>query len=164
MVNVICILIRYSVVNQSISIKQETYGPNRSLELQFQSSHNLGDVRLKLAQYFWRKRSLNVVNVSSLYPYYMYLPWKWKRTEPFIWTNLNSYHPIMLCTKFGWKWPSGSGGNFKFRQCIMCTFYNFSLERDMDLHLHRLESPAPRNILLPSIDEIGPVALEKTIF
>lgn len=35
---------------------------------------------------------------------------------------------------------------FKFRQCILSTFYNLSLERDMALHLHRLEPPAPRNV------------------
>ena len=33
----------------------------------------------------------------------------WKRTEPFIWTNLNPLHPRMLCAKFGWNWTSGSG-------------------------------------------------------
>ena len=27
----------------------------------------------------------------------------------FIWTNLNPLHPRMLCAKFGWNWPSGSG-------------------------------------------------------
>ena len=34
----------------------------------------------------------------------------WKKTWPFIWTNLNSFHPRMLCTMQVWfKWPSGSG-------------------------------------------------------
>ena len=27
----------------------------------------------------------------------------------FIWTNLNPLYPRMLCAKFGWNWPSGSG-------------------------------------------------------
>ena len=27
----------------------------------------------------------------------------------FIWINLNPLHPRMLCAKFGWNWPSGSG-------------------------------------------------------
>ena len=27
----------------------------------------------------------------------------------FIWTNLNPLQPRMLCAKFGWNWPSGSG-------------------------------------------------------
>ena len=34
----------------------------------------------------------------------------WKRAESFIWTNLNFLHPKMICAKFGWSWPSGSGG------------------------------------------------------
>ena len=33
----------------------------------------------------------------------------WKRAEPFIWTNLNHLHSLMLCAKFSWNWPSGSG-------------------------------------------------------
>ena len=33
----------------------------------------------------------------------------WKRMGPFIWTNLNPLHPRILCAKFGWNWPSGSG-------------------------------------------------------
>ena len=28
---------------------------------------------------------------------------------PFIWTNLNPLHPRMLCAKFGWNMPGGSG-------------------------------------------------------
>ena len=27
----------------------------------------------------------------------------------FIWINLNPLHPRMICAKFGWNWPSGSG-------------------------------------------------------
>ena len=33
----------------------------------------------------------------------------WKRAGPFIWTNLNPFHPMMQCAKLGWNWPSGSG-------------------------------------------------------
>ena len=32
-----------------------------------------------------------------------------KKVWPFIWRNLNSLHPRMLCAKFGWNWPGGSG-------------------------------------------------------
>ena len=31
-----------------------------------------------------------------------------KRAKPFIWNNLNPYHPRMLCAKFSWNWPGGS--------------------------------------------------------
>ena len=34
----------------------------------------------------------------------------WERAGPFIWTNLNPLHQRMLCAKFGWNSPSGSGG------------------------------------------------------
>ena len=41
----------------------------------------------------------------------------WKRAWPYIWTNLNPLR--MLCAKFGWNRPSGSGKNIsKCRQCI----------------------------------------------
>ena len=33
----------------------------------------------------------------------------WRKTWPVIWTNLNPLHPRMLCAKFGWNWPGGSG-------------------------------------------------------
>ena len=32
-----------------------------------------------------------------------------KGAWPFIWINLNSIYPRMLCAKFGWNKPSGSG-------------------------------------------------------
>ena len=43
----------------------------------------------------WRKNK-NIINFMRIYWF-------------FIWTNLNPLHPGMLCTKFGWNWPSGSG-------------------------------------------------------
>ena len=33
----------------------------------------------------------------------------WKRAEPFIWINLNPLNIRMLCGKFDWNWPCGSG-------------------------------------------------------
>ena len=47
--------------------------------------------------------------ISSMYFHYFVIISPWKRVGPFIWTNLNSLHPRMLCAKFGWNWPSGSG-------------------------------------------------------
>ena len=65
----------------------------------------LCQVWLKLAQWFWRRRLF----ISSMYFHYLcnYLPLE--KAGPFIWTNLNPLHPRMLCAKFGWNWPSGSG-------------------------------------------------------
>ena len=42
----------------------------------------------------------------------------WKRAGPFIWTNLNPLHPRMLCAKFGWNWPSGSGEEVENRKSL----------------------------------------------
>ena len=59
---------------------------------------------LKLAQWFWKRRFLNFVNVFSLFHNYLPL----EKGGSFIWTNLNPLHPKMLYAKFGWNWPSGS--------------------------------------------------------
>ena len=72
----------------------------------------LWQVWLELAQWFWRKRFFNFVNVFSLVCYYLPL----EKVGPFIWTNLIPLHPRMHSAKFGWNWPSGSGeedGNVK---------------------------------------------------
>ena len=49
----------------------------------------------------------NFVNVFLLFPNY--------------WRNLNPLHPRILCAKFGWNWPCGSGEEDKnvnsLRQC-----------------------------------------------
>ena len=47
--------------------------------------------------------------ISSMYFCYFVIITPWKRAGTFIWTNLNSLHPRMLCAKFGWNWLSGSG-------------------------------------------------------
>ena len=47
--------------------------------------------------------------ISSMYFNYFVIISPCKRAVPFIWTNLNPLHPRMLCAKFGWNWPSGSG-------------------------------------------------------
>ena len=39
--------------------------------------------------------------LSLMYFRYLVIVCAWKRTGPFIWTNLNLLHPRMLCTKFG---------------------------------------------------------------
>ena len=44
-----------------------------------------------------------------MYFHYFVIISPWRRARPFIWTNLNPLHPRMLCAKFGWNWPSGSG-------------------------------------------------------
>ena len=50
--------------------------------------------------------------ISSMSFRYFKIISPWKRARPFICINLNPLHPRMLCTKFGWNWPSGSGEEY----------------------------------------------------
>ena len=47
--------------------------------------------------------------IVSMYFHYFVIISPWKKAGPFIWTNLNPLHPGILCAKFGWNWPTGSG-------------------------------------------------------
>ena len=80
-----------------------------ALHLNKLESHSPKDalcqVWLKLVQWFWRWKFLKVLNVFLLFP--IYLPFG--KGVAFIWTNLNPLHPGILCAKFSWNWPSGSG-------------------------------------------------------
>ena len=58
-----------------------------------------------------------------------------KKTWPFIWMNLNPIFQWMPQAKCGSNWFSGSGEDFKFRQCI--SLY-LPLEKGMVLHLKKL--------------------------
>ena len=101
----------------------------------------LCQVWLKLAQLFWR-RSFFFKFVNNFRYFVIISPWK--RAGPFIWTNLNPLHSRMLCDKFGWNWPSGSGEEdffFKFVN-VFSLFRNYlPLEKDRALHFKKLESP-----------------------
>ena len=65
----------------------------------------LCQVWLKLAQWFWRRRFFNFVNVFKLFYNCLHL----EKEGPYIWTKLNPVYPRMHCAKFGWNGPSGSG-------------------------------------------------------
>jgi hypothetical protein len=45
-----------------------------------------------------------------IFTFFDYLPLK--RTWSFIWKNLNTLYPKMICTKFGSIWPACSGEDF----------------------------------------------------
>ena len=68
----------------------------------------LWQVWLNLAQWFWR-RFLNFVNLFSLFRNYPPLGKGCGPSFEQIWINFNPLHLGMLCTKFSWIWPSGSG-------------------------------------------------------
>ena len=82
-------------------------------ELSSPYSDAMCQIGLEVAQWFWRRRWFNLVNVFLLFHNYH----SSKRVWPFIGTKLNPIHQKnMLCTKFGWKWSSGCF--IKFCQCI----------------------------------------------
>jgi hypothetical protein len=49
----------------------------------------------------------------------------------------------MICTKFDWNWPAGSGEEDAF---LLFRYY-LPLEKDNPLHLNNLESPPPNDDL-----------------
>ena len=67
-------------------------------------------VWLKLVKWFRRRLFFNIFNII----YYFAIISPRKRVWSYISTNFNPLHPWMLCAKFGWKWPSGSGKWEKF--------------------------------------------------
>ena len=50
---------------------------------------------------------------------------------------MNSLHPGMLCAKFDWNWPSGSG----FFNAFLLFYYHVPMEVDSVLVLNKLKSP-----------------------
>ena len=47
--------------------------------------------------------------ISSMYFRYFVIISPRRSAWPFVWRNLNSFYQRMLCAKFSWNWPSGSG-------------------------------------------------------
>ena len=66
----------------------------------------LCQIWLIVKQWVWRRRFFLI---SSMYFRCFVIISPWKRAWPFIWTNLKFHNPRMLCVKFGWTWPVGSG-------------------------------------------------------
>ena len=85
---------------------------------------------MKLAQWFWRRRFLNFVNVYSLFHNYLPL----EKGVAFIRRNLNPFHPRMLCAKFGW---------FRKRRCICKKFKDRRTTGDQKSSPGELKSKYP---------------------
>ena len=50
----------------------------------------------------------------------------------------------MLCAKFGWKWPSGSGEGGPVVLNVFYLYPNYlPFEKGLTFHLNKLESPSP---------------------
>ena len=82
--------------------------------------------------------------ILSMYFHYLVIIFPWKRAGPFIWTNLNSLHARMLCDKFGWNWPTGSGN---FVNVFSQFHNNLSLEKGGAPLLNKHESPSSKDAL-----------------
>ena len=80
---------------------------------------NITTTRTKLYDHTSRlAKSCYYLHLKRGVSFYSWTAWFWrfcifaislKRTWPFIWTNLNSFNPRMLCAKFHRNWPSDSG-------------------------------------------------------
>ena len=62
---------------------------------------------LSIIEIGWLVLERKIFKLVNLHYFIIISPWK--RAWPFICTNLNPLHPKILCAKFGWNWPSGSG-------------------------------------------------------
>ena len=108
--------------------KKEAYGPHRSPEKPVQTKENhfvlfynsmflicktlsLYHPRTLCAKFGWKCPSgygEKDFKIWWMYIYDFIIISPWKRTWPFILTNLSHRCPILLCEKFVWNWPSGS--------------------------------------------------------
>ena len=92
-----------------------------------------------------------------MYFHYFVIISPWKRAGPFIWTNLNPLHPRMLCIKFGWNWPSGSGEEHFYKLSILFLLFPNYLPfwKGVALHLNKLQSwiPFTKGYFVPSLIE-----------
>ena len=82
-----------------------------------------------------------------MYFFYFVIISPWKGAGSFIWTNLNPLHPRMLCAKFGWNWPCGSGEEDFLISSMYFLITTLHLEKGRALHFNKLESSSPKNAL-----------------
>ena len=67
----------------------------------------------------------------------------WRGLSPSFTHKLEFPSPKMLCAKFCWNWPSGSGGYF-----YILPFHNYlSFKKGVALHLINLNSPSSKKVL-----------------
>ena len=67
-----------------------------------------------------------------------------KRIWSFILTNLNPLHLRIICSKFDWIWPAGSGEE-DFKNLLFRDYLPF--EKGYPFRLNKLESPLPKDDL-----------------
>ena len=99
--------------------------------------------------------------ISSMYFHNFVIISPLKRVGPFIWTNLNSLHPRMLCAKFGRNWLSGSvDEDFLISSMYFHYFVIISLWKRAGPPFEQTWIPFIQGCFVPSLVEIGKVMLE----
>ena len=123
-------------------------------KLDFSSTKDaLCSVWLKLAQWFWRRFS----KILSVCICYFVLISPWKRTGALHLNKLESPSPKdALCLVWLKMAQRFLRRRFFFINVILLFSNYLPLEKGRALHLKKLESPSPKNLV-----EIGPVVLEE---
>ena len=85
--------------------------PLKKAELFIWTNFNPLHPRMHCAKFGWNRPSASWGDFtnSSMYFRNVVIISSWKKNKPFIWTNMNPFHPKKICAKFGWNWPIGSG-------------------------------------------------------
>ena len=100
--------------------------------------------------------------ISSMYLCYFPIIAFWKRTWAFTLRKLNPLYPKMLCTKFGWNWPSGSGEDFIISsKFLFCHFVIISTWKRAGTSFEQIWIPFTQECIVPSLVEIDPMVLDK---
>jgi hypothetical protein len=88
------------------------------------------------------------------------------RTWPLICTILNSLYLRMICTKFYWNWPAGSGEDFfQYKHIEIWFSLLWHLPTPGDHGLYKLESTLYQKAKIHvNMSSSGSVVLEKKIF
>jgi hypothetical protein len=116
-------------------------------------------------KFFWAINSWEeIFSMTPPYFYIFVIISPLKRTWSLIWTNLNSPYPRIICTKFDWIWPAGSGRDFFFKiQCISALLLLSPLGEGEFPSFEQTWIPSPQGWFMSSLVKIGPVVLEKIL-
>ena len=102
---------------------------------------------IKIGSVFLEKR---IFFILSMHFRYFVIISSWKRVGPFIWTNLNSLHPRILCTTLGWNWPMVLEKKIFYFVNVFSLFRNYlPLEKGRALYLNKLKGRGWPRFLLP---------------
>jgi hypothetical protein len=89
----------------------------------------------------------------------------WRGPVPLFKQNLNSLYPKIICTKFDWFWPAGSGEeDFGKNSVYFYTFTIISPWRRVIPLVWTSRRFITQGWFVPSVVKLGPVVLEKKIF